>query len=102
MDVEAGLCRLIGEPEFIEIIRQEAQARGLVFNDIDVSARDIYSNLLPCLYCDETVVIRDTDFTEKERAALITFMKMQSKWPDAIPWREDVSGKADEGNVQGC
>jgi len=104
---EEALYELMEYQEFTEIIQKEAQARGLVLEDVADCAKSIYFDLLPP-GCgrdhdrEETFAIRDTDFTEKERAALITFMKVQSKWPHALRWREDVSGKAGEGNVQGC
>jgi len=100
MNVELGLYELIERPEFTEILHEETQARGLVFEDVADCAKSIYFDLHPPGGDrSETVVIRDMDFTEKERAALVTFMKVQSEWPHALPWREDVSGNADEGNV---
>jgi len=99
-DIQSEIIELMLIPESIEILHKKAEARGLVFEDVQECARSIYFKLLPpACDCDNTVVIRDLDFTEKERAALITFMKVQSEWPGALSWREDVSGKADEGNV---
>jgi len=103
MNVEAGLYELIEQREFTEILLGEAQARGLVPEDLVDCAKSIYFELHPPGGdLNETFVIRDTDFTEKERAALIAFMKLQSEWSNSLSWREDVSGKASEGNVQGC
>jgi len=100
MNIEAGLNELIEQPEFTELVRREAQARGLAFEDIAACAKSLYCDLLPPGYDrEETFVIRDMDFTEKERAALITFMKLQSEWSNSLSWREVVSGKAEEGNV---
>jgi len=103
VDVESEIYVLTKIPEFTEILHKEAQARGLVFEDVLECARSLYVKLLPpaCDH-DDTVVIRDVDFTEKERAALVTFMKVQSEWDNAVSWMEDVSAKADKGNVQGC
>lgn len=94
------LHRVVEEPEFTEIVRKEAQARGLVLEDVVACAKSIYPDLLSPVYRrNETFVIRDTDFTPGEHAALITLLKMQSEWPHPLSWREDVSGKANEGNV---
>jgi len=99
-DFEMQLEGLIELPEFKEIVRKEARARGLVRKDVVDCAKSIYTELLPPVYRrNETFIIRDTDFTLRERAALVTLLKMQSKWPQALLWREDVSGGADEGNV---
>jgi len=104
MNHEAGLYELAEQPEFTKVLHEEVQARGLVREDVAARARSIYFDLLPpSPSCDrdETIVIRDVDFTAEERAALVTFMKVQSKWVCASPWREDISGKAREGNVEG-
>ena len=102
MDHEAGLYELAEQPEFTKVLHEEVQARGLVYEDVAACVRSIYfTRLLPSCNRDETIVIRDVDFTAEERAALITFMKVQSKWACASPWREDISGKAREGNVEG-
>jgi len=99
--VEEGLDALIELPEFTKALHEEVQARGLVLEDVTTCAKSIYFRLLYHKYdLDKTIVISDVDFTAEERAALITFMKVQSKWPVwALPWREEVSGKLDKWNV---
>ena len=107
MNHEAGLYRLGEHPGFTQVLHEEVQARGLVFEDVAACVKSIYWNLLPpSPSCDlnETIVIRDVDFTPEQRAALVTFMKVQSKWLRELApsWREDISGeKAYEGNVEG-
>jgi len=98
-----GQLRYLTETgDFYEIACGEAQVRGLVIEDIVDRVNSIYYDLCPpgCRH-KETHVIRDTDFTAKERAAIISFMKVQRHWYDTVSWREDVSGKADKGNLQG-
>jgi len=77
------------------------QARGLVLEDVAACVRTVYFGILPRPDRHKTIVISDMDFTAEERAALITFMKVQSKWQYALSWREEISGKACEGNVEG-
>ena len=96
-----GVCQLVQEPEFTKVLHDEVQDRGLVLEDVADCAWDIYSDLLaPWCDRDEAIVISKMDFTAEEYAALITFMKVQSKWDYALSW-EEVSGKDCEGNVEG-
>ena len=107
MNDEAGLYELTEQPEFTKVLHEEVQARGLVLEDVAARVRSIYWNLLhhsPSCDLNEAIVIRDVDFTPEQRAVLVTFMKVQSKWLRELApsWREDISGKAREGNVEGC
>ena len=97
-----GVCRLNEEPEFIKVLHEEVQARGLALEDVEPWVVRVYSSLLDP-WCDrnKTIVINKMDFTAEEYAALITFMKVQSKWDYALSWREEVLEKACEGNVEG-
>jgi len=88
--------------EFTEIAHNEAQARGLAAEDVVTCARSIYDDLGRPKSPDKGILIlSDTDFTAKERTAIIAFMKMQIQWYFTVSWREEVSGKADKGNLQG-
>ena len=101
---ELGLYALCRQPEFTKVLREEVETRGLVFKDVDECVRSIYWDLLPpppSYDRNETIVIRDVDFTPEQRAALVTFMKVQSKWSCPSSWREEISGKACEANVEG-
>jgi len=103
MGIEGILGNVIGDYRFTEILHKEAQARGLVLADVAAYVEPLYYDLLPPGYDrEETIVIGDINFTAKERAVLITFMKLQSKWSNSFSWREELSGRAGEGNVQGC
>ena len=99
--MEVGLDALIELPEFTKALHEEVQARGLVLEDVSTCAKSIYFRLLYHKYdLDKTIVISDMDFTAEERAALVTFMRVQSKWRiQELPWREEVSGKLDKWNV---
>ena len=102
MDHEAWIYELADQPEFTKVLHEEVQARGLVLKDVVACARSIYFGLLaPWYSLDKTIVISDTDFTAEAHAALITFMKVQSKWKHALSWKEEVSEKACEGRVEG-
>jgi len=101
---ELGLYRLSDHPEFTKVLHEEVKARGLVLEDVAACVLQIYWDLLPPpIECDykETIVIRDVDFTAEQRAALVTFMKVGSKWSSRSSWREEISGKAREGDVEG-
>ena len=101
---ELGLYQPSKQPEFTKVLHEEVQARGLVLEDVAACVMEIYWDLLPPPVecdCKETIVIRDVDFTPEQRAALVTFMKVRSKWPSPSSWREEISGKAREGNVEG-
>jgi len=87
--------------EFTEIAHNEAQARGLAAEDVVACARSIYDGLGRPESPDKILVLRDTDFTAEERVTIIAFMKMQIQWRFTVSWREEVSGKADKGNLQG-
>ena len=88
--------------EFTEIAHNEAQARGLAAEDVVACTRFICDNLRPPKCPDkEIIILKDTDFTAKERAAIIAFMKMQIQWRFTVSWREEVSGKEDKENLQG-
>ena len=113
MNHEEGLYKIAEQPEFTQVLHEEVQARGLVFADVAACVRSTHRDLLPpspfplppspSCDLDETIVIKDLDFTAEERAALVTFMKVQSKWLRELApsWREDISGKAYERNVEG-
>jgi len=99
---EPGIYQLGDQPEFTKVLHEEVQARGLVLEDVADRVVEIYFGLLaPWRDCDEDIVISEMDFTAEEYAALITYMKVQSKWDYALSWREEVSGKACEGNAEG-
>ena len=101
---ELGLYQLSKQPEFTKVLHEEVEARGLVLKDVATCVEDIYWDLLPpspSYDPNETIVIRDVDFTAEQRAALVTFMKVQSKWESPRSWREEISGKASEGNEEG-
>ncbi|PUU72404.1 hypothetical protein B9Z19DRAFT_1197583 [Tuber borchii] len=101
---ELGLYELSRHPEFTKVLREEVEARGLVLEDVDTCVREIYWDLLPSPPSydrDETIVIRDVDFTAEQRAALVTFMKVLDKWEFPWSWREEISGKAREENAEG-
>ena len=101
---ELGLYQLSEQPEFTKVLHEEVEARGLVLEDVVECVTSIYWDLLPpppSYDRNDTIVIRDVDFTAEQRAALVTFMKVQSKWQCPRSWREDISGKAREGNVEG-
>ena len=99
---EPGIYQLADSPEFTKVLHEEVQARGLALEDVEPWVVRVYSSLLDP-WCDrnKTIVINKMDFTAEEYAALITFMKVQSKWDYALSWREEVLEKACEGNVEG-
>ena len=101
INYEPRIYQLANQPEFTKVFHEEAQARGLVLEDVERCVVGVYFSLLgPWCDRDKTVVINKMDFTAEEYAALITFMKVQSKWDYALSW-EEVSGKDCEGNVEG-
>jgi len=101
MDHEGGIYELADQPEFTKVLHEEVQARGLVLEDVAACVKSIYFGLLfPWCKRRKTIIISDTDFTAEEYAALITFMKVQSKWKYPLSWKEEVSEKSCEGNVE--
>ncbi|PUU84084.1 hypothetical protein B9Z19DRAFT_1060494 [Tuber borchii] len=99
---EVATIQLTSNPQFTKVLHEEVQARRLVLEDVATCVHEIYFRLLSPWRCrDKTVVISETDFTAEEYAALITFMKVQSKWQYPLSWREDVSGEACEEDTEG-
>ncbi|PUU78410.1 hypothetical protein B9Z19DRAFT_1126746 [Tuber borchii] len=102
---ELGLYRLSKEPEFTKVLHEEVEARGLVLEDVAACVMKIYWDLLPpppSYDRNETIVIRDVDFTPEQRAALVTFMKVQDKWEYPRSWREEISGKGPPVTYRAC
>ncbi|PUU84085.1 hypothetical protein B9Z19DRAFT_1164200 [Tuber borchii] len=99
---EIAIAQLTQQREFTKVLHKEVKARGLVLKDVEICVQEIYDRLLhPWRLGDKTLVISDKHFTAEEYAALITFMKVQSKWQRPLSWREDVSGEACEEDTKG-
>ncbi|CUS09337.1 unnamed protein product [Tuber aestivum] len=92
--VEVGLCALADRDDFAVLVRQEVLARGLVLRDVMGCAHTLYKVSERASGNDDSkIIIRASEFTSDERAAMVTFMKLQGGWRRALDWVEDEADK---------
>ncbi|CUS08684.1 unnamed protein product [Tuber aestivum] len=88
--VQKGLIELAGKEEFIKIVQQEVQDRGLNLEDVIACVPGIYDEVSNRPHDNYSkIVLWAREYTPNQVAALVGFLKMQSKWPHALDWRED-------------
>ncbi|CUS11440.1 unnamed protein product [Tuber aestivum] len=98
--VQDALDQLSTTDEFITVLDEEVRARGLLFKEVADSVGHLYSKL--CKEAegnDRTLTVRANEHSPNECAALVTILKVQSKWPDPFDWREDKTCDGDNGKM---
>jgi len=69
---------------------QEAELRDLDLQDIRNCIPSLYYLLSRFAHGNLSVVtVRPRDFHPLERALIVTILKLQSEWPDALEWWEE-------------
>jgi len=88
-------------PEFTTVLNEEVLARKLNAKDVIACVGHLYAKAYnPRDGNDDAhtnvIILRTAKFEENERAALVTFLKVQSKWACPHDWREDAACKTGE------
>ena len=95
-DIQQGLCELAKSGEFTTILHEEVQARKLDVMDVMACVDDLYYEVSKRTNGnDDTVndiIVRTAKFNDNERAALVTFLKVQDNWPNPLDWKERSDG----------
>jgi len=88
---QEGLDKLAQLSEFTIILNEEVQARQLVAEDVIASVHHLYELLLQRRRCNADIIVRASEYQDNERAALVTFLRVQSNWLHPLAWSEDTS-----------
>jgi len=89
--VQEGLDTLARTHEFTAALKEEVLTCKLDFKDAMGSIDHLYAKV-----CDrskgndiswnDSIIIRAGDFGDNERAALVSFLTIQNRWPDPLEW----------------
>ncbi|CUS07026.1 unnamed protein product [Tuber aestivum] len=94
--IQKGLDEIAETGDFIAVRDKVVQERGLERERVIACIHSIYHEVSKHAHGnDGTIVVRAIDFTPNERAALVTFLKLQSTWKNPLVWQEE--GLSDEG-----
>jgi len=93
--VQQGLDKLAKLPEFTAALYREVQARNLAIKDVMACVDNLYRKVYDQMKGNDDIFIniiyvRPTQFSENERAAIVTFLKVQDNWINPIYWRENI------------
>ena len=98
--IQQGLDKLAKSGEFTTILHQEVQARKLNVMDVMAWVDDIYYEVSKRTkgnddtVNDNIIIVRTAKFNDNERAALVTFLKVQDNWPNPLDWKErNIQGR---------
>ncbi|RPA93208.1 hypothetical protein L873DRAFT_1816458 [Choiromyces venosus 120613-1] len=87
--IQEGLHQLAQRLEFIAELQEEVNRRGLNREEILESVEHIYYEVRKhARGNDSTITVRHGVYSENECAALVSFLKLQSKWRYALQWKE--------------
>ncbi|KAG0638415.1 GNL3L/Grn1 putative GTPase-domain-containing protein [Tuber brumale] len=87
--VQAGLDELAKTAKFKNLLAQEIAARHLVKKDVDRCVAVVYHEASKYAHGNSRMItIYEEDHTPNERAALATFLGVQSGWLDGLKWKE--------------
>jgi len=92
---QQGLDKLAQLHEFTGVLHKEVQARNLDVKDVMACFDHFYKKVSNRTNgnddtFNDSIIVRATKFTDNERAALVTLLKIQSNWPHPLKWREDT------------
>ena len=93
--IQEGLCKLAEGREFTEIPELEVKAHKLVDWRVIVSFDHLYFNTSCYTNGNDgaIIIVKETKFTNNERAGLVCLLKLQSSWPCPLPWKEVLHTK---------
>jgi len=96
--MQEGLDLLAQEHEFTKVLYKEVERRGLCFKDVMVCVHRLHSEVFDRFNdagneenFGSFIFVRDDKFSDNERAALVSFLKVQSRWGNPVNW-EEVTG----------
>ena len=91
-EIQEGLSILARRREFTAILHQEVEARKLGVRNVMASIDDLY--YFPSYFIKGNdgaiIIVKETKFTDEERAALVCFLKLQGSWPCPLAWKEEL------------
>ena len=83
--VQKNLDALAALDAFKEIMAEEVASRKLVARDVERCIKALYHELSKHAHGnDGEIIIRASDFTPSECAALVSFFKLQDKWSNKL------------------
>ena len=98
--ITAGIKELSETPEFLEVFHAEVARRGLVPKDVTPCIPLVYHEASKHAHGNDSMItVRVKDHTPNELAALACFLILQSKWPDALAWRQVEEDEETTGEV---
>ncbi|PUU77972.1 hypothetical protein B9Z19DRAFT_1065434 [Tuber borchii] len=93
---QQGLDRLAQLSEFTIILDKEVQVRQLVAKDVIASVHHLLDRLIHRRRGNADIIVRASEWKDNERAALVTFLTLQSNWLLPLAWIEDTSKESKE------
>jgi hypothetical protein len=88
MGIQKQLNALAKLPAFRKILENEVNKRKLVLRDVESCVGHIYHEVAKHAHGNREVIeINEQDFGPNELAALVSFFRLQSQWPNALHWK---------------
>ncbi|PUU72891.1 hypothetical protein B9Z19DRAFT_1069422 [Tuber borchii] len=90
--IEEGLSELAERREFTDILELEAEASKLHNWDVLAAFDTLYHESKYSTNGDDgaNIIVKETEFRDTERAALVCLLKLQSSWPCPLAWKEEL------------
>ena len=90
------LIALAGLSEFVDIVKNVSKERGIRFGDLMACTNHIYHEHSKHAYGNDPIItIRAKNYTPGEVGALVTYLRLQERWPFALTWKLEEAD--DEG-----
>jgi len=95
--VQRGLNALAKTSEFTRILQEELAVRHLVVEDVTPCIKNIHYDASRCISAhdndDDEITVYSKDYTIAECAILVTFLRIQGRWPYGLEWWESKMGR---------
>jgi len=96
--VQHGLNALAKTSEFTQILHEELAVRHLAVEDVTPCIKDIHYEASRRISADDNddddeITVYTKDHTPAECAVLVTFLRVQGRWPYRLEWRESKMGR---------
>ena len=95
-EVHHGLNALAKTSEFTQLLQEEVTTHRLVLEDVVPCIQSIHydaSRRISANDNDHVITIYTEDHTMAERVVLVTFLRMQGRWPYGLEWRGEKGGR---------
>jgi len=93
--VQIGLNQLATTAEFLDVLREEVSARGLLLTDVMRYVGVAYDQASMRSRGNDWIITlrKEGHHTMELWTVLVTFLRVQSAWPGSLPWRQEGEGR---------